>query len=293
MNNPVATNRKREYRIALELMTDKLQASRYSDATVKTYHFMFREFLRFVYPTPLHQVNKVHLQQYHVMLIREKNISRSYQNQSVNALKFYLERVLGQERQYIDLERPKKIQQLPQVLSMEEVKQVLSNTNNIKHEAMLTTIYSAGLRVGELINLKIADIDSDGMRIWVREGKGVKDRLTVLSPKLLELLRSYFLKYRPEEYLFEGPEGGKYSASSLRKVLQRAVKKAGIRKKVVPHTLRHSFATGPTIRHLLENGTNLRYIQSLLGHTNPKTTEIYTHVTTKSLNEVKSPLDMM
>lgn len=254
---------------------------------------MFREFLRFVYPTPLHQVNKVHLQQYHVMLIREKNISRSYQNQSVNALKFYLERVLGQERQYIDLERPKKIQQLPQVLSMEEVKQILSNTNNIKHEAMLTTIYSAGLRVGELINLKIADIDSDGMRIWVREGKGVKDRLTVLSPKLLELLRSYFLKYRPEEYLFEGPEGGKYSASSLRKVLQRAVKKAGIRKKVVPHTLRHSFATGPTIRHLLENGTNLRYIQSLLGHTNPKTTEIYTHVTTKSLNEVKSPLDMM
>ena len=195
---------------------------------------------------------------------------------------------MGQERQFIDLERPKKIQQLPQVLSMQEIKLILSNTNNSKHEAMLTTIYSGGLRVGEMINLKIKDIDSDGMRIWIREGKGVKDRLTVLSPKLLDLLRVYFRKYRPEEYLFEGPEGGMYSASSVRKVLQKAVLRAGIRKKVVPHTLRHSFAT-----HLLENGTNLRYIQSLLGHNNPKTTEIYTHVSSKSLNEVKSPLDLI
>ncbi|WP_258105876.1 tyrosine-type recombinase/integrase, partial [Marinoscillum sp. MHG1-6] len=126
------------------------------------------------------------------------------------------------------------------------------------------------------------------MRIWIREGKGVKDRQTVLSPRLLDLLRSYYRAYRPKDYLFEGPNGNTYSASSVRKVLQRAVDKAGIKKRVKPHTLRHSFAT-----HLLENGTNLRYIQTLLGHTSPKTTEVYTHVTSQKLDEVQSPLDLI
>ena len=196
--------------------------------------------------------------------------------------------MLGHDRAYRELERPKKIQQLPQVLSLDEVKSIFDHVDNTKHRAILMTIYSAGLRVGELIQLRIRDIDSHGMRIWVREGKGVKDRITVLSPKLLEILRAYFKEYRPKEYLFEGPNQSMYTAGSVRKVLYRAVSKAGIRKKVVPHTLRHSFAT-----HLLESGTNLRYIQTLLGHTNPKTTEIYTHVSTKNLEEIKSPLDLM
>jgi len=190
---------------------------------------------------------------YHRSLILAKKVSRSYQNQSINAIKFYLERVLKQERRYIDLERPKSTQPLPQVLG-----------------------------------LKLGDVDSDGMRIWVREGKGVKDRLSVLSPKLLDLLRVYYKAYHPKKYLFEGPDGKVYSGSSVRKVLSRSVSKAGIKKTIKPHTLRHSFAT-----HLLENGTNLRYIQTLLGHTSPKTTETYTHATTKKLNEVKSPLDFM
>lgn len=288
MNAIPNTNRKREYQLAMSLMSLKLKANRYSPSTVNTYEFMFREFLKFVYPAPLHQLGQLQFQQYHVHLIKTKNISRSYQNQSINALKFYMEKVLGHDRAYIELDRPKKVQQLPQVLSLEEVKSIFNKVDNLKHRAIVMTIYSAGLRVGELIQLKISDIDSHGMRIWVREGKGVKDRITVLSPRLLEILRTYFKEYRPKEYLFEGPNRSMYTAGSVRKVLNKAVSKAGIRKKVVPHTLRHSFAT-----HLLESGTNLRYIQTLLGHTNPKTTEIYTHVSTKNLEEIKSPLDLM
>lgn len=278
----------RSYREAMESMVDKLQTRRYSESTVTAYRYMFREFLKHLYPKPLHKVTLEDIQKYHHLLVVQRNVSRSYQNQSINAVKFYMEQVVGLDRTKFELERPRKVQLLPQVLAMEEVKEILDCTENLKHKAMLTTIYSAGLRIGELTNLRIRDIDSHGMRIWIREGKGVKDRLTVLSPILLELLRDYYVRYRPANFLFEGPHGAQYSPTSIRKVLQRAVVKAGIRKKVVPHTLRHSFAT-----HLLENGTNLRYIQTLLGHTSARTTEIYTHVSTKKLEEVMSPLDLM
>ena len=276
------------YREALSQMINKLEMRRYSLSTIHSYRYMFRSFLKYLYPKPLHHVTMEDILKYHHLLVTDKGVSRSYQNQSINAIKFYLEQVIGLDQTHYELERPKKMQVLPQVLGIDEVKRILHSTSNLKHQAILTTIYSAGLRAGELINLKLGDIDSQGMRIWIREGKGVKDRLTILSPVLLELLREYFKEYRPKEYLFEGPEGGPYSSSSVRKILQRAVKKAKISKKVVPHTLRHSFAT-----HLLENGTNLRYIQTLLGHTSAKTTEIYTHVSTKKLYEIKSPLDLM
>lgn len=278
----------RDYQAALAVMSTRLVTVRYSESTQRIYLQMFRDFLKYVYPKPLHQFTKWDILQFQRFLIQEKNVSRSYQNQSINAIKFYLEHVLGHDRLLFDLERPKKIQKLPEVLSIDEVQRILKATTYLKHKAMLTTLYSAGLRMGELLNLRICDVDSEGMRIWVREGKGVKDRLTVLSPKLLKLLRMYFKAYRPQYYLFEGPGGKPYSSTSVRKVLKRAVKKANIHKPVKPHTLRHSFAT-----HLLENGTNLRYIQTLLGHTSAKTTEIYTHVTTKVLEEVKSPLDLM
>lgn len=276
------------YRTLLEVMRVKLLTARYSDSTRDSYLFMFREFLRYVYPKPLHQLGKWDIVQFQAHLISTKNISASYQNQSINAIKFYLEHVLGHDRQFFQLERPRKGKRLPQILSMEEVRSILKACDNVKHKAILTTIYSAGLRMGEAMALKIGDVDSDHMRIWVRGGKGDKDRITVLSPHLLTVLRTYFLQYRPQEYLFEGPNGGPYSASSVRKVLQRAVAKAGIAKEIKPHTLRHSFAT-----HLLEHGTNLRYIQTLLGHTSAKTTEIYTHVSSKNLEDIKSPLDYM
>jgi len=249
---------------------------------------MFREFLRYHYPIPLYQISKQQILDYQLALVETKRVSRSYQNQSINALKFYWEKVLGHDRQYFEISRPKKVEKLPTVLSIEEVQRILKATTYLKHKAMLTTLYSAGLRMGELLSLRLGDIDSDAMRIWVREGKGVKDRLTILSPMLLKLLRVYFTNFKPKVYLFEGPDGKPYSGGSVRKVLQRAVKKAGIQRVVRPHTLRHSFAT-----HLLENGTNLRYIQTLLGHTSAKTTEIYTHVSAKKLEEIKSPLDLM
>jgi integrase/recombinase XerD len=178
---------------------------------------------------------------------------------------------------------------LPSVLSSEEVIEILKATENIKHRAILMTIYSAGLRISESINLKIRDIDSNRMQIRVEQGKGKVDRYTLLSEKTLLILRQYFKEYRPKVWLFEGLiKGEQYSTRSIQNIFQAAVKKAGITKDVSVHTLRHSFAT-----HLLENGTDLRYIQNLLGHANSKTTEIYTHITTKGFDQIKSPLDKL
>lgn len=284
----IAPNRNKEYQLALELMQSKLVACRYSKSTQAVYRLMFHSFLTSIYPLPLQEVTKQHVTWYHQRLIIKKGISRSYQNQSINALKFYLEKVLGRDRMYIDLERPPRTKSLPEVLNTDEVMKIFTSCKNLKHRVILMTIYSAGLRVGELLSLKIRDIDSKHMRIWVRQGKGNKDRATTLSSELLPLLRKYYQRYQPKEFLFEGPNGGKYSNTSVRRVLGRAVKEAGILKKVRPHTLRHSFAT-----HMLEQGVNLRYIQTLLGHTSPKTTEIYTHVSSRNLEEIKSPLDAL
>lgn len=175
---------------------------------------------------------------------------------------------------------------LPEVLSEEEVKAILDATENLKHKAILMTIYSAGLRISEVINLKIKDIDSQRMQIRVDQGKGKKDRYTLLGKKTLEVLRKYFQLYKPRVYIFEGMDGQQYSKSSITQILKASVLKAGIKKRVSVHTLRHSFAT-----HLLEGGVNLRYIQSLLGHGSSKTTEIYTHITTKGFDQIVNPLD--
>jgi len=171
---------------------------------------------------------------------------------------------------------------------VEEVQQLISLTTNIKHKAILMCIYSAGLRMSELLNLKLTDILSDRKLILVRNGKGKKDRTTLLGTKTLEILRVYYLEYKPEEYLFEGQKGGKYSATSVQRVFKKALSLAKIRKPATVHTLRHSFAT-----HLLEKGTNLRYIQTLLGHSSPKTTEIYTRVSTVDIEDIKNPIDFL
>ena len=285
---PHETTAVAEYQLALKMFTQKLEVLRYQPSTCSSYQYMFRDFLKYTYPKRLHQVTKELIMQYQQDLINRRNVSASYQNQSINAIKFYLEKVLGHDRQYFDLERPKKRNRLPTVISEEEVVRIFQQITNVKHKILLMTIYSAGLRISEALSLKIADIDSDHMRIWVRDGKGQKDRITVLSKSLLVILRQYYIEYKPKNYLFESYDGRQYSASSVRKVLHRAVAKAGIRKHVKVHTLRHSFAT-----HLLENGTNLRYIQTLLGHTSSRTTEVYTHVSCKKLEDVVSPLDKL
>ena len=166
------------------------------------------------------------------------------------------------------------------------MRRIIDNTNNLKHKAIVSVIYSAGLRIGELLALKKTDIDSERMLIHVRDGKGKKDRFTILSKKVLELLRVYYKKYQPNEYLFEGKKGGKYSSESASQLFKRAAKKANIAKHVTLHTLRHSFAT-----HLLEQGIGIAHIQKLLGHSNISTTLIYTHIAKDAIQKINSPLD--
>ncbi len=264
----------------------KLKELRYSQNTIDTYKHMFEEFINY-YPTAeLRDISDEMIIDFLRYLVNERNISGSYQNQSINSIKFYFERVLGGQRKVYTIDRPRKEKFLPEVLSEEEVKMILNVTENLKHKAIFMTIYSAGLRIGEAINLKIKDIDSKRMRIRVEQAKGKKDRYTLLGNKTLEILRKYVIEYKPKEWLFEGAKGEQYSTSSIQANLKIAVDKVGIKKRITVHTLRHSFAT-----HLLESGTDIRYIQSLLGHSSGKTTEIYTHITTKGFDQIKSPLD--
>ncbi len=274
------------YRPCPEDMILKLKELRYSERTIKAYKSLFEEFINHYPTTEIDKIDEQKIIAFCRYLVIDRKVSASTQNQAINAIKFYYERVLGGQRKFYFLERPSKEKSLPTVLSMEEVTAILKGTDNLKHKAILTVIYSAGLRISELINLKIKDIDSERKQIRVEQSKGKKDRYTLLSTKTLDLLRTYFKAYKPKEYLFEGQEGGRYSARSIQTFFQQICKKVGIKKKVSVHTLRHSFAT-----HLLENGTDLRYIQVLLGHESTKTTEIYTHVTTKGFDQIKSPLD--
>ena len=264
----------------------KLKYKRYSPNTISTYVSCLDQFNRFIQKRGL-QINEETIYQYLMSLV-EKGYSRSSQNQHINAIKFYLEKVLKQESKTYYIERPLKKRKLPVVLSENEIQRILSNISNLKHKALLSLIYSCGLRVGEALNLKINDLDSDRMLISVRNGKGEKDRMVPLASNVLKLLRTYYKQYQPSDYLFNGAEQGPYSATSIRNVLKRAVYKSYIKKNVTPHTLRHSYAT-----HLLEKGTDLRYIQVILGHSSVKTTEIYTHVSTKNLQAIKSPIEEM
>jgi site-specific recombinase XerD len=232
------------------------------------------------------KITEEQIRDYLLYLIEKRDVSISYQNQSINAIKFYYEQVLGRPVRTYYIQRPKKPKVLPNVLSEEEVLLILNKMENLKHRCIISIAYSAGLRLGEVINLKPADIDSKRNYVIVRQGKGMKDRFSLLSSKVLEMLRIYYKEYQPKEYLFEGQFGGPYSATSIHNILKSAVEKAGIRKRVTVHTLRHSFAT-----HLLERGTDIRYIQELLGHQSSRTTEIYTHMTQKGLGKIKSPLD--
>ncbi len=263
-----------------------LTLKNYAKNTIRTYKTMMQEFLEYYQKLDPEKITEEQIRDYLLYLIEERDVSISYQNQSINAIKFYYEQVLGRPVRTYYIQRPKKEKILPNVLSEQEVLQILNNTDNLKHKAILSLIYSAGLRRGELINMKIKDIDSQRMYVIIRQGKGRKDRYSILSEKVLELLRRYVKQYKPVEWLFEGQFGGQYGASSIQHILRDAVAASKIRKKVTVHTLRHCFAT-----HLLERGTDIRYIQELLGHQSSKTTEIYTHITQRGLGKIKSPLD--
>jgi site-specific recombinase XerD len=206
----------------------------------------------------------------------------------LNAVKFYFEQVLHRENFFFEIPRPKKPSKLPQVISVRDIKKLFKVTTNLKHNTMLKLCYGLGLRVSEIVNLKIADIDSGNMQVFIERAKGKKDRYVNLPESILEQLRDYFRQYRPKKYLFEGQTGGQYSIRSCQKVFTEAMRKAGINKAVGIHGLRHSFAT-----HLLENGTDISFIQQLLGHKDIKTTLRYTHVSREAIKNIKSPLDLM
>ncbi|CAA0159366.1 Putative integrase/recombinase [Tenacibaculum maritimum] len=272
-------------RLDLEKFKKWLQQKRLSQNTVNTYGEVTTFFIRYclLKNTTDYSVRLIESFNYD-FIVREKK-SISYQNQCINGIKKYLE-YKGIEIDTLNLQRPKKEKRLPMVLSLEEVKQLLDATHNLKHKTLLSLIYSAGLRIGEAINLKISDIDNKRMLIHIKGAKGKKDRYTLLSPSFLELLRAYYKTYKPKKYLFEGQVKEQYSSTSAQKILKNAANKIGLKKTITLHTLRHSFAT-----HLLENGTDIRYIQELLGHNSPKTTMIYTHVTETSIRKIKNPFD--
>lgn len=278
-------NPKKGYRFAPKEYFEKLEFKRYSMNTARTYISCFEKFINAFPNHELIEINEEDIQRYLNGLARE-GVSGSQLNQAINSIKFYYELILQMPNRFYSIERPFKSERLPKVLSKEEVISIINATGNIKHRCILGLLYSSGLRRQELLNLRIQDIDSKRMMVTIYQGKGRKDRVTVLSEKVLIDLRAYFKEWKPKHYLFEGPKGEMYGKTSVSKILNNASKKAKIGKKVTPHMLRHSFAT-----HLLEAGTDLRYIQTLLGHNSSKTTEIYTQVSLGHMQQVKSPFD--
>ena len=270
----------------IENFRNYLAIKRYSLNTVRTYVNMVKQFFSFFNDKDIEEITNNDFYRYNKEVIIRHNYSWTFQNQTISALKLFY---IKQAHKSIDInkiERPRKSKRLPNVLSKSEIKKIIDSTQNVKHKTLLATIYSAGLRISEAVNLRVKDIDSKRMLINIKQGKGSKDRIVGLSEKLILLLREYYMIYKPKEYLFEGRGGAPYGVTSARKVFNTAVERSHIGKKVTVHTLRHSFAT-----HLLESGTDIRYIQDLLGHKSSKTTEIYTHVSRKNLMDIRSPFD--
>lgn len=258
----------------------------YSSNTVNAYLNGLKLFLTYIKKNELTDINGKEVEMYFYYCKKSLGYSYSTMKQHLASVKFLYEVVLKQEIDFDFNVKMKKPSTIPEVLSVEEVQRLLNSFKNLKHKAIFTLCYSAGLRLGEILNIKIKDIDSDRMQIRITQAKGKKDRYSLLSPKVLELLRKYVTEYKPKEYLFEGQSGGKYSSASVQQLMRKHRTKANIKKKATPHTLRHSFAT-----HLLDNGTDIRFIQELLGHQHISTTQIYTHVSPKSIKNVKSPID--
>ena len=273
--------------LQIEKFKQWLLSKRYSPSTIKTYSEALKSFLIFYREKPIAEISNEDVIIYNNEYILKNNLSTSYQNQIVNAIKLFFQTIRETKMMVDKIHRPKRSKLLPNVLSKEEIKLILNAHSNIKHKTMLSLIYSCGLRRSELLNLKPADIDSKRGIVIIRQSKGKKDRIAPLSPKILDMLREYYIGFKPKTWLFEGQnENTKYDERSLSNVLKQALTKSRINKPVSLHWLRHSYAT-----HLLESGTDLRYIQELLGHSSSKTTEIYTHVSTKSIQKIKSPFD--
>jgi len=278
---------------AFQRLIETLQLKAYSPSTITTYRNEFAQLLYVLKANLVDDLNAERIRSYFLYCINTLKVSENTLHSRMNAIKFYCEQVLHREKFFFEIPRPKKPSILPKVINAKDIKRLFEMTTNLKHNTMLKLCYGMGLRVSEIVNIKITDVDSKNMQVFIERAKGKKDRYANLPESILEQLRTYFLEYRPKKYLFEGQYGERYAIRSTQQVFKGALKKAGINKDVGIHGLRHSFATGSTHRHLLENGTDIKFIQELLGHNDIKTTLRYTQVSEKSLKRIKSPLDTL
>ncbi len=273
---------------ALNEFTKDLLVRNSAKSTVESYTYQLRQFFDYFKCVP-QTIDVPKIREYMLYLKIDRKYSPSGQNIAISAIQDFYKRVLQIEWPSKVIGRPKVENKLPIILTQDEIKTVLSGIKNLKHKAILSLMYSSGVRSSELLALMPEHIDSKQMYVMVRGGKGNKDRSTLLSTISLTILREYYREYRPKQYLFNGAkESSPYSATSLANILKKAVKNTGIKKKISPHTLRHSFAT-----HLLENGVNLFYIKELLGHKSIKTTLVYLHLCSKDIKKIVNPLDKL
>lgn len=272
----------------LDRNQQKMVLKGFSAATIRNYQSNLIQFFQYFETVPYREISKEQIEGFVYHLISKYKISEQKQNQLINAIKCYYEHALGMPREYYDITRPKRSKNLPDVLSKQEVAAIINYPSNIKHKAILHLLYGAGLRVGEAVRLRIADVRSADGYLFIKDSKGKKDRHCTLSPVLLDLLRDYYREFKPSYWLFEGQDGGQYSVQSIQRIYRRAVKATKSNPWSSPHTLRHSYAT-----HLMEHGVNIRYIQSSMGHSSTKTTEVYTRVIGINNKTLKSPLDSL
>lgn len=273
-------------RNALHCLIDHLKLKAYSESTIRTYKNEFGNFLQAIKQRSAESITIDELRRYLLYCLGPLKLTENTVHSRLNALKFYYEQVLGREKFFFEIPRPKKPIKLPKVISEEKVLEALLGMANLKHKTILLLAYSAGLRVSEVVNIKPVDIDSHRMQIRINRAKGKKDRMVTLSAHLLPLLRSYYIAYKPKIWLFEGQYGENYGERSAQMLFHQAFKKLNLPAQFSFHSLRHSYAT-----HLLDNGTDIAYIQKLLGHNDIKTTLRYAQVSTKDVGKIESPLD--
>jgi len=271
---------------AMDAYVAMLRLKNYSENTVKNYSSWFRIYLQHFPDRKPSTITKVEIMDFLINYRENEKWSSTIQNQLINSIKFFYEKILEQPKEMYDLPRAKKPYILPTVFSKKEIFGIIENIRNIKHKSMISLAYAGGLRVSEVVNLKLTDIDSSRMVIILRQAKGKKDRQVMFSENLQEILKEYCTLFKPKVWLFEGHDGNRYSARSVQEVFKKAKEDAGVTKKGSIHALRHSFAT-----HLFESGTDILSIKELLGHASLRTTMTYTHVSKKQLNKIKSPFD--